>query len=610
MTQRISFFCVLLASLAACPLPSCAAAETGKSSPAPGTTQTQHAKQNPEVDIARGKKLFAGKNYPEAQKVFEGILINDSNPKSKSAHTARLWLAKALFMQQKPKDASDQLDLLLKIALDPATIYEAHFDLAACRLKLGQTLPAALDYLNVGISAAPVGMERVRETALGNARLLACTSLDANEITALERVAKSPDHQAFFFNERMQKYLRSNNTGTFTSSLPLAASLIGSPSISPLYRQLLESLKNQEKAVDNGTMKEQRIGVLLPLEFPVYSRSSVLPAGNRVFYGLYNRQLMHQITKPEQLLNMMTVSTSGNEKNDASLAATKLIEAHKPAIILGPIFSAETVDASQAVKHAKIPLLTPTATDRLITENNPWCFQLNPTHEERGRIAARELLKTSKPSVAAAIAEKTPYLEEMAKGYLDEMKLAGTKTIIFASLSGTDADSSVFRQATGLHWGKNLGSLYLPMDNREVIDKTIGLLISSKTGYDRILGSGIWGEQDVFNRFRARLPKGITFFSDYYLWADAATTAELSKNQKLLWNSPVSSHFWYGYDTLDYLLNLLSVKPLKGNKALVKALQQSPRFRAHYTDYAFDGGNVNRSMNVLRYENNIIRQVR
>lgn len=606
MMKRIPFFFALLLTLAL--QPRTAGAEPAKA-PAPAAA-TQPAERNLQTDMAKGKSLFVRKEYAEARKLFEEIVINSgSNPKAKSLHAARLWLAKTLFMQQDAKGAAEQLELLLKnpaaSGLEPATIYEAHFDLAACRLMLGQKLPAALDYLNVGVSAAPAGMEKVRETALGNARLIACTMLGADEITALERVAKTPDLQAFFLNERMQKYLRENNTGAFKSSIPLTETLLRSPSVSPLYRQLLLSLQQQQKALAKGTMKERRIGILLPLEFTVYSRSSALPAGNRVFAGLYNRLLKQQINQPELLINTATASTSGREKNPAE----KLIASHRPTLLIGPLFSAEAVEAARAAKSAKIPLVTPTATDSRITDNNPWCFQLNPTHEERGRIAARELLKTSKPEAVAAIAEKSPYLEEMAKGFLDEIKLAGTKKVVYGALAA-DTDSAAAATAIGGMRGKTFDALYLPMDKPAVIDRTLSLLESSRTGYKRLLGSGIWEEKPVLTRFKGRIPNGITFFSDYHTKYDGAKTAEIASSQQLLWNTPLSAYFWYGYDTLDYLLNLLALKPVGGARELAQALRSAPLFRAHYSSYEFGGGNVNRSMNVLRHENNATRKIR
>lgn len=611
MTIRVSMFsCLLGALLAASSLP--AAAEPAPK-PAASAAGMQPAPQGPAAQLARGKALFTGKKYDEAKKVFEEIAINTGDPKSKVLHAARLWLAKTLFMQGNAGDAAAQLDLLLKNpaadGFEPAAIYEAHFDLASCRFAGGNTMQAARDYLGVGLSAAPAGMEKVRDAALSNARLLACAMLDADQTAELERMAKTPDLQAFFLNERMQKYLRARNTDAFRKTLPRAAELLGSASLSPVYRELLGSLKAQEKAIMAGKMNEQRIGILLPLEFPVWLRQAQ-PAGNRVFHGLYSRVLKQQAARPDMLLNIATASTTRGTKSRASDAAEKLVALHKPSVLIGPLFSSEAIEAADAAKQAKVAMITPTATDRRITDDNPWSFQLNPTHEERGRIVARELLKTRKPSTVAAIAEKKPLLEEMAKGFLDELKQAGVKTVVYSSFGGSAADSAATAQAIGKLSGTPLDALYLPMDNPLLIDKTLSMLQSCGATYKQLLGSGIWDEREVFSRFQSRLPKNLLFFSDYYPDTGATRSNEITRNQNQLWNSAPSPFFWYGYDTLDYLANLLALKPLNDGKSVAKALRDAPIFKAHYSSYEFGGNNVNRHMNVLRYENSAIVKVR
>ncbi|MBN1278148.1 MAG: ABC transporter substrate-binding protein [Chlorobiaceae bacterium] len=588
-------------------LPSLTVGETVADKPVVASAQLAAQSQPiPEASLAQGKKLFARHEYAAAQKVFESILINTANQQPKTFYAARLWLAKSLFMLNYTEDAALQLNILLNNpqapGLDPRTIYSAHFDLASCRLKLGQTLPAALDYLNVGVSAAPAGTENIRVLALRNAKLIASTMLEADEVSTLERVAKTSDLKAFFLNERMQKYLKANNYKAFRSTLPLAKALIASPSLNKFYRQLLESLTLQEKAIAANSLKEIRIGILLPLEFPIYQYSSALPAGNLVYQGIHTRTLMHQIMQPEVLLNTATASTSEETGKSVAYESERLIEKHRPMILLGPIFSNETLEASQVAKQKKIPLISPTATDRTISSGNSWSFQLNPTHEERGRIAARELLKkTSKPAAAGALSEKKPYLEEMAKGFLDELIRAGTKNIVFGTISAHPKDSDSPIPAIETIADMTLDALYLPMDDPNVIDRTLSLLASSQTDYHMLLGSEIWGEPDVISRFEKRIPKGITFFSDYHTGPASANMAEIAKKHNLVWNVPSSSYFWYGYDSLDYLVSLLSIKQVKDGKALLKALREAPVFQAHYSSYNFAGGNVNRSMNVLRY---------
>lgn len=198
----------------------------------------------------------------------------------------------------------------------------------------------------------------------------------------------------------------------------------------------------------------------------------------------------------------------------------------------------------------------------------------------------------------------------MAKGFLDELKQAGVKTVVYSSFGGSAADSAATAQAIGKLSGTPLDALYLPMDNPLLIDKTLSMLQSCGATSKQLLGSGIWDEREVFSRFQSRLPKNLLFFSDYYPDTGATRSNEITRKQNQLWNSAPSPFFWYGYDALDYLANLLALKPLNDGKSVAKALRDAPVFKAHYSSYEFGGNNVNRHMNVLRYENSAIVKVR
>ncbi|MBV5326348.1 MAG: ABC transporter substrate-binding protein [Chlorobium sp.] len=568
--------------------------------------------QKPEETLRSGKNLFRLKEYSKAQTIFETLLKENGNPQSKIRHNAQLWLSKSLFMQKQPEKAAQLLEELLKNpsinGIDPATIVEAHYDLAACRYKLGTPLSAALDFLNVALSATPAGMQAIQEQALINTKLIACTSLDGNSIASLERIARTPDLQTFLLNARMQNYLQKNHTNTFLSTIPLVDQLLRSPSISRDSQQLIESLKKRATQLSLATFKERKIGILLPVEIPVYRAAERSSASNQMFMGIHQRLLRYQMERPDILISYSVAKPSEGAENDLFSSTKQLLETSSPLVLIGPMFSNDAIEAARAAKNSKVPLITPTATDNLVTDNNPWAFQLNPTHEERGRIAARELLKTGKPQRAAAIAEKTDNLEEMAKGFLDELKQAGSKSVIYASFSGKPEDQNNLAESLGTPPGTLLDALYLPMDSPETIETTLLFLEKNRIGYKRLLGSGVWSDRKVVERFRKKISKGITFFNDYSFSGSAIETVETAKSHQKLWNTALSSNFWYGYDTMDFLLHTIDKSPDLKHSELAKAIRNAPVYNAHYTKYRFEGNNVNHYLNVILIQPDTARQ--
>lgn len=564
-----------------------------------------------ETALAEGKSLLTGKEFAHAQKVFEAILVNNQNLKSRTRHQAQLLLAKSLFSQHRLEKASELLESLLlnpsDNGLNPAVIYEASFDLAVCRAGAGKSLDAALDFLNIGQSAAPSGQTAIRQLAIINAKLITCTRLDSKQTEAMLRIAKNTDLKAFLMNDCMEKYLKEKKYDTFNTSLSLVDNILLAPDLSEQYRPLLESLKKQASRLAGHSFEELKTGIILPIELSVYNSNKRLPIGNEIFTGIYSRILDLQIKNSGLLINFAVAETEEEEKDNSYNAAKKIISGHKPEILIGPVFSKNTVEVARAAINAAIPLITPTATDNIITDGNSWCFQLNPTHEERGRIAAREMLYDRRVSKIAVLSEQKDYLRKMTDGFLDELKKAGIKTLFYTSINGKISGIETLDTQTG----NTFDAVYLPLASPETIEKALNMLAEKKIGYLKLFGSGIWSEEKVIKRFKGKLPQGITFFTDFYVDNASDDVQKLLNRNRAYWNHDLSSDFWYGYDTLDYLLTLLEQKKAaQGKQNLAAIMMHAPAFKAHYTQFLFEGNNVNRYMNVLRYENGTIKRIR
>lgn len=75
--------------------------------------------------------------------------------------------------------------------------------------------------------------------------------------------------------------------------------------------------------------------------------------------------------------------------------------------IIGPVFSSEISNNAGAPAFHKIPLITPTATQNFLAENNEYFFQLNPTYETRGKLMGRYATKELKLNRFLILSEET-----------------------------------------------------------------------------------------------------------------------------------------------------------------------------------------------------------
>jgi ABC-type branched-subunit amino acid transport system substrate-binding protein/tetratricopeptide (TPR) repeat protein len=573
---------------------------------------------NPQTVLNYGKTLFQRRDFTAAGKAFDALLEREPQDNTPVRQQARLWRAKTLMLSNDSSGkAAEHLEQLTKSATDPSTLYEAHFDLGICRYRSGKIPEAAGSFLKVAASAPPYGLKAVRQKALLNLKIIAAASLQAPELAALESETRNDDLKAFFMNERMRRSVGDDDRQQVFGLIAAADTLLQKPSLSAPYRSILESARKQGKAFAGSSVKKRSMAILLPLDMNPFSDSPSLPVGAEMFTGMYFRALEHQQEHPDIVLDIHTRATDTNNPGTAYEQAKQLIREAKPLVIVGPVYSQETAKAAKAAKQSKTPLITPTATDSRITDDNKWCFQLNPTHEERGRITGRELTASEKKQCVAVIAEKSPYLEEMGKGFLDVMLQAGTQTYAFERFDGKDSGlpdliAGLNKKGSGTapEKGPLFDALYLPMDSPDVIGATLEAIRANRIGYRRLLGSGIWNDPKTLNQFKPLLPEGITFFTDYALSRNLSPNRDVTEKFRTIWDFEPGPAFWYGYDAFDYLLHFLVGKNIAERQKLADALFKAPPFRAHYTQFHFNGGNVNTYLNVFRFTGDNITRIR
>jgi ABC-type branched-subunit amino acid transport system substrate-binding protein/tetratricopeptide (TPR) repeat protein len=573
----------------------------------------------PQVVLTYGKAIFQRRDFRNAKKVFETLLTGDPQDKRVTKQQARLWLAKTCFASRDYKEAAEHLEQLKTSASDPASRYEAYYDLGACQFALSKYQESAGSFLKVATSAVPYGMNPLQQKALCNLKIITAAALPASGIAVLQDMTKNPDLKAFFINERMQRYLNDDDKVNLQKMMVSADSLIQHPALKPLSRMLLESIRKEGNAFTASKVQQRSIVILLPLSMTTYNNAPRPGIGNEVFAGMLYRAMEHQVQHPDIILDIHTGMTDPGDAEKTYETAKKTINDHKPLIIAGPLYSSDAVQASRAAKQAKTVLITPTATDTKISDNNDWCFQLNPTHEERGRITARELTGTKVPETVAVIAEKAPYLEEMGKGFLDVLIRAGVETYTFERFNGkaeefkTVLESIRKAESTSgdtLSGGMDFDAVYIPMDSPDVIRTTLEQLRVNKIHYKQLLGSGIWNDSKTLNRFKTDLPEGITFFTDYYLNKNHASVRMLANNFRDTWNFDPGPSFWYGYDTFDYILHFLVEKGITDRKKLPDAIREASAFKGHYSQFHFSGSNINSYMNVLHYGSDRMTRIR
>jgi len=77
-----------------------------------------------------------------------------------------------------------------------------------------------------------------------------------------------------------------------------------------------------------------------------------------------------------------------SEKVDAANAVYRLIEKDKVVAIIGEMISGNTIAGADHAERSKIPVVSPTATNPIVTQGKQYIFRVCFTDPDQGRIAA------------------------------------------------------------------------------------------------------------------------------------------------------------------------------------------------------------------------------
>lgn len=117
-----------------------------------------------------------------------------------------------------------------------------------------------------------------------------------------------------------------------------------------------------------------------------------------------------------------------SDTNTAKAAIQSLIKLN-PIAIIGSAEEANSMIAAEEAKKAKIPMITPSASNPLITENNPYAFRACITYDQRGTGLAEYTIKElSARKVAIITIQNDSTQEKMRSAFKARLRKEGKKS--------------------------------------------------------------------------------------------------------------------------------------------------------------------------------------
>lgn len=162
-----------------------------------------------------------------------------------------------------------------------------------------------------------------------------------------------------------------------------------------------------------------KLGAFLPMT------GAVAAYGQDAWNGIQVAMAM----KPQVLGKKVEVivADTKSDKIEAANAMSRLIEKEKVVAVIGEMISGNTMAGGPIAEKAKIPVLSPTATNPLVTQDKKYVFRVCFIDPVQGEIAAKYAFNTLKAKKAALIVDKSQdYCVGLAKFFKDNFtKLGG-----------------------------------------------------------------------------------------------------------------------------------------------------------------------------------------
>lgn len=185
----------------------------------------------------------------------------------------------------------------------------------------------------------------------------------------------------------------------------------------------------------NSAAAQVKIGCYLPMTGAAAAMGQMVWEGVQVAHKLRPKVLGQEV-------KLALVDTK-SDKIEAANAVSRLIEKERVAAIIGEVISSDTLAGAPIAERNRIPSITPTATNPLVTQNKKFAFRACFADDLQGKVAARFAFQHLKARrVGLLIDQAQDYCVGLGQFFMREFKRLGGEVVAVAHLQTGDQDFS------------------------------------------------------------------------------------------------------------------------------------------------------------------------
>jgi len=302
---------------------------------------------------------------------------------------------------------------------------------------------------------------------------------------------------------------------------------------------------------------------------------------------------------------MKIVPVIQDDKNDATEAANVanlLVNQHRVKAIVGSVTSKATIPVSDIIQSAKIPTISPTATNPKVTvadgKRKDYMFRACFIDPFQGAVMAKFSRETLKGKHAAVLYDASnDYSKGIAEVFRDAFRKQGGKVVSFESYGKDDVDFSALLTKV-----KTSGAdiLFLPDYYNKV--GLIAKQVKEKGLKVRLVGPDGWDSPDLVKIAGAAIEGG--YFSNHYSPEDKRPeVAAWVKKYKAKHGQVPDALGTLAYDATNLLIEAIRKAGSDDPKKIRDAMASIRNFKAVSGNSTLDGnGDMIKSAAILKIE--------
>jgi branched-chain amino acid transport system substrate-binding protein len=176
-----------------------------------------------------------------------------------------------------------------------------------------------------------------------------------------------------------------------------------------------------------------------------------------------------------------------DDRGDPKLArqvASNIVENKKVRLVLGHFFSSTSFAAGQIYKKYGLPAITASATDPMVTQNNPWFFRVISTNTTQGQFIAAYIHGALKKKRASIVYDIDNYGTSLSRSFEHSASELGIHLVKKWRINSTkNVDSQVKKIVEQIRAIKDTGIIFLATHSIEAV-KLISAIKFPGSGYE------------------------------------------------------------------------------------------------------------------------------